>query len=203
MHYVSREIGIDAAHREHQHGSKCFNIHGHRYKIQAVCSGGLATDGEQADMVVDFSFLKEAMMRQIDSFCDHGSIFSLDDPNIGSYVHGTLLEDVAKELLEAKNCLRQKGKTSSLNEILTNGSLDKNSLLDMFNKQGFLSCNERGPTFGKLYLIGPSPTAEALAEHWFKKLSPSVEELSNKRAKLSNMVVSETPNCVASYPLPM
>ena len=89
MHYVSREIGIDAAHREHQHGSKCFNIHGHRYKIQAVCSGGLATDGEQADMVVDFSFLKEAMMRQIDSFCDHGSIFSLDDPNIGSYVHGT------------------------------------------------------------------------------------------------------------------
>jgi 6-pyruvoyltetrahydropterin/6-carboxytetrahydropterin synthase len=79
-HLISREIGIDAAHRVTFHGSKCRNIHGHRYTVQAWCSGPLAAEGEQAGMVLDFGFLKDVMMREIDEPCDHGLILWVGDP---------------------------------------------------------------------------------------------------------------------------
>lgn len=72
---ISREIGIDAGHRVPTHGSKCRHLHGHRYHIQAVCKAGLLQEsGEQKDMVLDFGFLKEEMMKAIDEPCDHGLI---------------------------------------------------------------------------------------------------------------------------------
>lgn len=71
---VTREIGIDAGHRVTFHGSKCRNIHGHRYTIQATCEGKLQDSGEEMGMVMDFGFLKEEMMNEIDAPCDHGFI---------------------------------------------------------------------------------------------------------------------------------
>ncbi len=53
---VTRRISIDAAHRVSTHGSKCRNLHGHRYMIEATCvarAGLLHEDGEQTDMVAD------------------------------------------------------------------------------------------------------------------------------------------------------
>lgn len=77
---VSRRIEIDAGHRIMTHGSKCRHIHGHRYGIEAVCEASrLHADGEQTDMVVDFGFLKEEMLRAIDEPCDHGFIAALAD----------------------------------------------------------------------------------------------------------------------------
>ncbi|MFW8587824.1 6-carboxytetrahydropterin synthase [Rhizobium beringeri] len=55
---ITREIGIDAAHRIPHHESKCHNLHGHRYKIAATCVGPLCGDGEQTGMVLDFRFLE-------------------------------------------------------------------------------------------------------------------------------------------------
>lgn len=78
---ISREIGIDAAHRVPLHGSKCKNLHGHRYTIQAVCSSRtLISQGEQSGMVLDFGFLKEEMMNAIDHPCDHATLFWEQDP---------------------------------------------------------------------------------------------------------------------------
>lgn len=77
---ATREIGIDAAHRVPSHGSKCRNIHGHRYTIQAAIKGALADGGEQDGMVLDFGFLKDEMMDVIDRWCDHGLILCIDDP---------------------------------------------------------------------------------------------------------------------------
>lgn len=76
---ISREIGIDAGHRVTDHESKCRNLHGHRYTIQAWCRGRLFGSGEQSGMVLDFGFLKEEMMRQIDANFDHSFIFWVDD----------------------------------------------------------------------------------------------------------------------------
>lgn len=79
-HTISREIGIDMGHRVTNHGSKCRNLHGHRYRIIATCSGGLITEGEQEGMVLDFGFLKSIMMEEIDKHFDHGTALWADDP---------------------------------------------------------------------------------------------------------------------------
>lgn len=77
---ITREIGIDMAHRVPHHASKCKNIHGHRYTVRAMCKGPLFESGEQQGMVLDFGFLKEEMMKIIDDYCDHGTTLWIDDP---------------------------------------------------------------------------------------------------------------------------
>ena len=79
---ITREIGIDAAHRVTYHHSKCRSLHGHRYKIAASVSGGLATRGSTEGMAggMDFGFLKEEMLATIDTRCDHALILWKKDP---------------------------------------------------------------------------------------------------------------------------
>lgn len=72
VHLITRRIEIDMGHRVTHHGSKCRNLHGHRYVIEATCSGPLAALGEEQGMVLDFGFLKEEMVEHIDKPCDHG-----------------------------------------------------------------------------------------------------------------------------------
>jgi 6-pyruvoyltetrahydropterin/6-carboxytetrahydropterin synthase len=75
-----RLIEIDAAHRVPEHGSKCRVLHGHRYRIECHCIGALAEQGEQKGMTIDFSFIKEGLIRYIHEPCDHGLILRFDDP---------------------------------------------------------------------------------------------------------------------------
>jgi len=90
---IERQIEIDAGHRVTHHGSKCRNLHGHRYKIIAVCVGPLATEGEQQGMVLDFGFLKEEMLREIHTPCDHALILWMDDPLLKNFItDATLIE---------------------------------------------------------------------------------------------------------------
>lgn len=77
---ITRRLEIDAAHRVPDHGSKCFNMHGHRYVIEAVVQGPVIRKGQQNGMVMDFGFLKECMQVAIYDPCDHASIFFYDDP---------------------------------------------------------------------------------------------------------------------------
>lgn len=76
---IARTLEIDAAHRVPDHKSKCFNIHGHRYVIDATCIGPTLS-GEQEGMVMDFGFLKQCMIDVIHDPCDHGAIFYFKDP---------------------------------------------------------------------------------------------------------------------------
>ena len=76
---IARQIGIDMGHRVPDHGSKCRSPHGHRYTIEAVCRGDLATAGVESGMVMDFGFLKEEMMRVIDEDCDHAFCMATHD----------------------------------------------------------------------------------------------------------------------------
>ncbi|HZP21610.1 MAG TPA: 6-carboxytetrahydropterin synthase [Bauldia sp.] len=79
-HTISRRIEIDMAHRVPDHGSKCRNLHGHRYVIEAVCSGALGEVGPERGMVLDFGFLKEEMIAAIHDPCDHAAVLWADDP---------------------------------------------------------------------------------------------------------------------------
>jgi 6-pyruvoyltetrahydropterin/6-carboxytetrahydropterin synthase len=79
-HTISRRIEIDAAHRVPGHTGKCRNLHGHRYLVEAVCSGALAEAGHEGGMVMDFAFLKEEMIAVIDAECDHAAMLWSADP---------------------------------------------------------------------------------------------------------------------------
>lgn len=75
-----RHIEIDAAHRVPLHASKCKNVHGHRYKIEAYVTGSLAKEGSEEGMTMDFGFIKEELSRKIAYPCDHGMILQFNDP---------------------------------------------------------------------------------------------------------------------------
>lgn len=169
---ITRRIGIDAGHRIRLHGSKCRNLHGHRYTIEAVCEAvQLADDGEQAGMVLDFGFLKDEMMNEIDAPCDHGFIAEIGDFGV--------LEMFAPESQTAEGFMQGLAKAVA--------------------ESGHAATTEtRLGT--KLYVIGTPPTAENLARHWFERLAPRVEARSEGRAKLVKITVWETPNCAAEWP---
>lgn len=106
MHTASRHIGIDMGHRVTNHGSKCRNVHGHRYTIGATISGELISEGASQGMVLDFSFLKEEMMEVIDARCDHGLCLWVNDP-IVAYLeerHPKLIS-----LIDVRDVIAQEG----------------------------------------------------------------------------------------------
>lgn len=80
MYTATRQIGIDMGHRVTNHDSKCKNLHGHRYTIEATIGGDLIGSGSQEGMVMDFGFLKDEMMKVIDSHFDHGTCLWIKDP---------------------------------------------------------------------------------------------------------------------------
>ena len=79
---VSKSIEIDVGHRVTNHKSKCKNLHGHRYKIVVTVDDKVITTTGASDegMVIDFSDLKELMMRHIDAVLDHGFMIYVKDP---------------------------------------------------------------------------------------------------------------------------
>lgn len=116
---ITREIGIDAGHRVTYHGSKCRNIHGHRYTVQATCKGTLAIEGEEEGMVQDFAFLKEIMMGEIDDPCDHGLILWVQDPLLAA-LPGVQSLDVEKVRREHYQLTRwDGGKLYVINSVPT------------------------------------------------------------------------------------
>lgn len=71
---ISREIQLDYGHTLPNHFSFCNQIHGHRAKVVAYVEGDIiskANDSSQG-MVLDFKFLKQAMMERIHDVLDHG-----------------------------------------------------------------------------------------------------------------------------------
>ena len=100
---ITREIGIDMGHRVSNHGSKCANLHGHRYTIQATCrSVELQSEGAQQGMTLDFGFLKAEMMIVVDNNHDHGTTLWIEDPIVAQLV-------TADNLVQARELVVQQG----------------------------------------------------------------------------------------------
>lgn len=171
---VTRQIAIDAGHRVMTHGSKCRHLHGHRYTIEATClADHLQAGGEQSDMVLDFGFLKDGMLAEIDHPCDHGFLAHINDVE--------LLAMFRPENAEIKPWLAD--------------------LQSAVERDGH--CLTTATRMGtKLYVLDVNPTAEQLARHWFRRLKPVVEERSGGLARLQQVVVWETPHCRAAYEEP-
>ncbi len=97
---ITREIGIDMGHRVTNHGGKCKNLHGHRYRVEATLSAPTVMDaGESEGMVMDFGFIKQLMMDVIDGFCDHGMCLWVKDPEL-IHALGPMAESYVKEVNE-------------------------------------------------------------------------------------------------------
>lgn len=78
---ITRHIEIDMGHRLPMHDSHCYNMHGHRYKIEATLSTeALNTEGIETGMVLDFGRLKRRMMDVIHGTFDHHFCMQKDDP---------------------------------------------------------------------------------------------------------------------------
>ncbi len=169
-HFISRDIGIDSAHRIPDHQSKCRNLHGHRYRILATCSGPLADEGSQNGMVLDFSFLKQEMMEVIDASCDHGMMIWIHDPWLRDFLVPTTKEEP--------------------------DPLSDSEIMNTLSDEGQVLVEGR---YGKTLILSVVPTAENLARHWHTKLAPRVHERSGGCAILHRVDVWETPNCMASY----
>ncbi len=168
---VSRRIEIDAGHRIMTHGSKCRNLHGHRYVVEAECEARRLRDaGEQTDMVVDFGFLKDEMVRRIDGPCDHGFIAAIADDALLA-----LFAPPGGDRTAWLACL-------GTEVARTGAALTTDTALGT-----------------KLYVVPFQPTAECLAKHWFELLAEPVAHRSDGTARLVSLRVWETPNCMAEY----
>jgi 6-pyruvoyltetrahydropterin/6-carboxytetrahydropterin synthase len=167
---VRRRIEIDAGHRIMTHGSKCRNLHGHRYVVEVECEASHLHDGgEQTDMVVDFGFLKDEMMRLIDAPCDHGFIAAAAD-------------------VELLGLFAPQGGGEAWVEAVRAEVAAKGAALTADTSMGT-----------KLYVVPFQPTAECLARHWFDLLKEPVRRRSDSCARLVAVRVWETPNCMAEY----
>lgn len=101
MHEINRTIEIDAGHRIPDHESKCFAIHGHRYRIElGISSDRVHTSGPEKGMVKDFGFLKSVMMQKIHDVCDHSLMLHINDPILLSFVTNKELDILSYELEE-------------------------------------------------------------------------------------------------------
>jgi len=84
MFLVRKHIEIDAGHRVPYHGSKCRNIHGHRYRVTVVVGSEYLIDAELEDaesgMVTDFGVIKKILMELVHDKCDHKLLLWEGDP---------------------------------------------------------------------------------------------------------------------------
>lgn len=79
---ISKEVEFDLGHRVPEHGSKCRNPHGHRYRLRVTCRGEIVQEAGAADagMLVDFGDLKGWMTVHVHDVLDHGFAYRDDDP---------------------------------------------------------------------------------------------------------------------------
>lgn len=178
VHYITREIGIDMGHRVTHHGSKCRNLHGHRYTIQVTVRGPLFEAGEQEGMVLDYGFLKDIMMEHIDKDCDHGMCLYINDP--WTYL---LLPYKDGSDWNALDIAVKNFGFCAVNEPVG----------DKYER------TRHENTGGKFYIVPFVPTAENLARHWFERLAPIILERTNNQGEIHSVTVFETPNCSAVY----
>lgn len=72
----TRRLEFDAAHRITEHGSKCRNLHGHRYAVEITAR---AAKLDRLGMVIDFGAIKRVVGAWIDETLDHGAILKRGD----------------------------------------------------------------------------------------------------------------------------
>lgn len=175
MYEVRREIAIDAGHRVPWHDGQCSNLHGHRYKIQAVARApetvSYGAEESDAGMVVDFADLKDAMMVVHEQF-DHKLILWEGDFLVKADVTVGLSADDALDQPQT--------------EVERYGS----TIASIMSSMGM-----------GVVVVPVLPTAEELARYWFGIINAELQQRVEPGTDfwLSRVRVYETPNNVATY----
>jgi len=79
----TRRLEFDAAHRVMEHESKCKNLHGHRYVLEATFhSQALDSIGR----TIDFGTIKQILGEWIDKNWDHATILNEADKALGASI---------------------------------------------------------------------------------------------------------------------
>ena len=70
---ITKKIEWDMGHRLLNHSSKCRNIHGHRYVLEASLEGDVINiEGDSSEgMVIDFGDIKKILVQEIHDKLDH------------------------------------------------------------------------------------------------------------------------------------
>jgi len=84
---VTRIFTFDSGHRVMNEQFKCFNLHGHTYKIEATWE---FKNMESIGYAIDFKEIKRVFGQFIDDFLDHGFIANPDDKH---YIAACMLEN--------------------------------------------------------------------------------------------------------------
>jgi 6-pyruvoyltetrahydropterin/6-carboxytetrahydropterin synthase len=79
----TRRIEFDAAHRVMLHESKCKDLHGHRYALEATFA---ADSLDPLGRVVDFGVIRERLGTWVDEYWDHATILSEKDKALGDAI---------------------------------------------------------------------------------------------------------------------
>jgi 6-pyruvoyltetrahydropterin/6-carboxytetrahydropterin synthase len=81
---VTREFTFEMAHVLRNYDGPCRNVHGHSYKLFVTISGTPVDDDKNSKngMVIDFTELKNIVLRKIVNLFDHSVVISKDfDPD--------------------------------------------------------------------------------------------------------------------------
>jgi 6-pyruvoyltetrahydropterin/6-carboxytetrahydropterin synthase len=111
MPEISKTISIEMGHRLQHHQGKCFNLHGHSYKIEFFIEGPAQKEGSETGMVVDYTVMKYALSR-IDKIFDHTMCLQLSDPLVPLLVNN--IEPVA--IAAAEEIVASQGFTKVIGE---------------------------------------------------------------------------------------
>lgn len=198
---ISREIGIDVGHRVPDHGSKCRNPHGHRYRVIATCEGPVMDQkgNEENGMVVDFGNLKKYMMDIIDAVFDHGFVVYKGDkammdmffPIHEAYAESTVIDHV----MVAENFKIAWQEKLDLYTYNVKNKLETKPLY-LYRT----SKSEQDPEGMKVIIVDYVPTAENLAKHFYEMLAPIIAaHYGEEVIRLKKITLYETPNGWVDY----
>lgn len=175
---IERTMEFDAAHRVPDHQSKCFNIHGHRYKVIMRVVGDLKPAGSEKGMVMDFSFMKALLTEHVDQKYDHGLILWRLDHALPDL--GTLEIDGKGKIVRVSDMPVGFGKVILLDDVPTAENLARQIYEDLKNPVLRHIWQNEGAS--DKYLEG----CRQMNENWAEPLY--------------SITVYETPNCWATYP---
>ncbi len=67
---LTKTFTFDMAHRLSFHKGKCWNLHGHTYKLEVTVGG----DADENGMVIDFNDMKNICMEKVVDVLDHSTV---------------------------------------------------------------------------------------------------------------------------------
>jgi len=74
---ITREYTWEMGHALYRHKGKCYNPHGHNYRMEVEVSGEV---DETTGMVVDFSDLDDVIKPHLEEYYDHSFHVNANDP---------------------------------------------------------------------------------------------------------------------------